>query len=88
METTYYKGGGGGGESRSVEVCDDYNHEIDKGTKSIIKLFKKGEACGKRWANKTVKLYNAIAPGPEVPPDMITHGWDDTFIPVRRPALL
>jgi hypothetical protein len=68
MNISYYAIGGG-----SSNVCNDYNHEIDKGNKSIIKLFKKGETCGKRWINKNVKLHNSIAPGPEVNPLIFTE---------------
>lgn len=63
MKTSYYKGG-----SSSISVCDDYNNEYDKGNKNIIKLYKQGEKCGRSWRDKPVKLYNAIAPGPEVDP--------------------
>ena len=62
MKTSYYKGGG------AVNVCDDYNNEYDKGNKNIIKLYKQGEKCGRAWKDKPVKLYNTIAPGPEVDP--------------------
>jgi hypothetical protein len=64
MKTSYFKGD----SEASNEVCDDYNNEYDKGNKHIIKLFKEGENYGRRWKNKPVKLYNAIAPGPEVDP--------------------
>jgi hypothetical protein len=62
MKTSYYKGGG------SINVCDDYNNNYDNGDKEIIKLYKEGEKYGKKWKNKPVKLYNVIAPGPEVDP--------------------
>lgn len=64
MKTSYYKGG----SHTTNYVCDDYNNEIDKNNKEIVKLFKEGEKYGKKWKNKAIKLYNAIAPGPEVDP--------------------
>lgn len=85
MKTSYYMSGGAVAAGAD-KVCDDYNHEIDKGTKSIIKMFKKGEACGKRWTNKAVKLYNAIAPGPEVDPS-IFRNQNEPFIPTPRPPI-
>jgi hypothetical protein len=73
MKTSYYKGKGGksgnSGNNQTVpEVCDDYNTEYEKGNKTIIKLFKQGEKYGRAWRDKPVKLYNAVAPGPEVDP--------------------
>ncbi len=65
MKTSYYKGG-----ASSTSVCNDYNNEYDKGNKEIIKLYKDGQKYGKKWRNKPVKLYNAIAPGPEVDPSI------------------
>lgn len=67
MKTSYYRLKGG---SKSVEVCDDYNREYDMGNKNIIKLYKDGEKYGKIWKTKPVKLYNAVAPGPEVDPTL------------------
>lgn len=64
MKTSYYKSKGGG----SIYVSDDYNNEYDKGNKHIIKLYKQGEKYGRRWNNKPVRVYNTIAPGPEVDP--------------------
>jgi hypothetical protein len=63
MKTSYYKGG-----KYSIHICNDYSNEYDKGNKQIIKLFKQGQKYGKKWKNNTVKLFNAIAPGPEVDP--------------------
>ena len=64
MKTSYYKGG----RYSTIQVCDDYNNKYDIGDKEIIKLYKEGEKYGKKWKNKPIKLYNVIAPGPEVDP--------------------
>lgn len=68
MTTNYFKKKGG--NNRTISLCDDYNNEYDKGNKNIIKLYKQGEKCGRAWKNKPVKLYNSIAPGPEVDPSI------------------
>jgi hypothetical protein len=65
MKTSYYKTKGG---SKSIIACDDYNSEYEEGNKNIIKLFKAGEKYGRVWKDKTVKVYNVVAPGPEVDP--------------------
>jgi hypothetical protein len=80
MKTSYYganitkKGG-------SInEVSVDYNNLIDKGDKSIIKLYNEGLKLGKKWSNKPIKLYSADAPGPTVNMSIFKDGIDiNTF---------
>lgn len=64
MKTSYYRGGGG----KSLNLCNDYGNEYDCGNKIIIKLYKDGQKYGRAWKGKPVKLYNSVAPGPEVDP--------------------
>jgi hypothetical protein len=62
------KGGG-----NKVEVCEDYNYLYDKGDKNIIKQYKQGIEMGKKWSQKNIKIYSAIAPGPTVDPSIFNN---------------
>lgn len=69
MKTSYFARGG---KENYHDICSDYNNEYDKGNKDIIKLYKKGSVYGKKWKDKSVSLYNSVAPGPEVDPTIFT----------------
>lgn len=74
MKTSYFsKNTKKGGGTASPEVCDDYNHLYDKGDKNIIKEYNEGVKIGKKWSQKNIKIYSAIAPGPEVDPKIFEY---------------
>ena len=76
MRASYYEAMGGTNRrnTTTANVCDDYNHLIDKGDKYITALYNKGRKDGMRWKHKKpVKLLCMEALHPCVDPSMFEH---------------
>jgi hypothetical protein len=75
MRASYYDAMGGSNlRNSNTDVCDDYNHLIDKGDEYITSLYNKGRKDGMRWKHKKpVKLLCMEALHPRVDPSIFEN---------------